>query len=90
RPSLKGTFDEADIMSYLMRAIPHHFMGFPGTGDPRMKYSDAWEQDARYVRVAKRQEADQSKKEAGMARVMQLVMETRAKLAERAAAEAQK
>ncbi|MBI5118212.1 hypothetical protein HZA56_17180 [Candidatus Poribacteria bacterium] len=90
RPSLKGTFDEADIMSYLMRAIPHHFMGFPGTGDPRMKYSEEWESDARYIRVAKREEADQSKKEAGMARVMQLVMETRAKLAERAAAEAEK
>jgi hypothetical protein len=39
------------------------------------------------VRVAQREEVDQSSKEAGMARVMQLVMETRQKIAERQAAE---
>ncbi|UCD58388.1 MAG: hypothetical protein JSV16_04530, partial [Candidatus Hydrogenedentota bacterium] len=89
RPSLRGTFDEEEIMTYLMRALPTHFMGFPGTGDPRIKYSDDWEDDARYVRVSKREEVDQASKEAGMARVMQLVMETRAKIAERAAAEAE-
>ncbi len=87
RPSLKDTFDEEDIMTYLMRAIPTHFMGFPGTGDPRMKWSDAWETDPRYVRATQREEADQESKEAGMARVMELVMQTRAKIAERAAAE---
>jgi uncharacterized ferredoxin-like protein len=84
RPSLKEQYDKDLIMTFMMRAIPTHFMGFPGAGDPRVKHSDAWEDDPRYVRVAKREEVDQEKKEAGMARVMQLVMETRAKVAERA------
>ena len=70
-------------------SVHTHFMGFPGAGDPRIKHSDEWETDPRYVRVAKREEVDQESKEAGMARVMQLVMETRAKIAERAAAEAE-
>ncbi|RJP70321.1 MAG: hypothetical protein C4532_09495 [Candidatus Abyssobacteria bacterium SURF_17] len=88
RPSLKEQYDKELVVNYMMRAFPTHFMGFPGTGDPRMKYSAEWETDARYVRVAKREEVAQEKKEAGMARVMQLIMETRAKIAERAASEA--
>lgn len=83
RPSLKEQYDKNLIMTFMMRAIPTHFMGFPGAGDPRVKHSDDWENDPRYVRVAKREEADQEKKEAGLARVMQLVMETRGKIAER-------
>ncbi len=87
RPSLKEAYDKDLITTFMMRAFPTHFMGFPGAGDPRIKHSPNWEIDPRYVRVAKREEADQEKKQAGMARVMQLVMETRSKLAERAAAE---
>jgi uncharacterized ferredoxin-like protein len=87
RPSLKEQYDKELVTTFMMRAFPTHFMGFPGAGDPRIKHSDDWEHDPRYVRVAKREEADQSSKEAGMARVMQLVMETRQKIAERAASE---
>ncbi|RJP26338.1 MAG: hypothetical protein C4520_00695 [Candidatus Abyssobacteria bacterium SURF_5] len=84
RPSLKAQYDKDLIVTFMMRAFPTHFMGFPGAGDPRIKHSADWENDPRYVRVAKREEADQEKKQAGMARVMQLVMETRGKIAERA------
>ncbi len=90
RPSLKDMYDKDLVVTFMMRAFPTHFMGFPGAGDPRIKHSDDWETDPRYVRVSKREEVDQEKKEAGMARVMQLVMETRQKIAERAAAEAEK
>ncbi len=89
RPSLMEQYDKNLIVTYMMRALPTHFMGFPGTGDPRIKHSDQWETDPRYVRISKREEVDQASKEAGMARVMQLVMETRQKIAERAAAEAE-
>ena len=89
RPSLMEEYDKDLIVTFMMRAFPTHFMGFPGAGDPRVKHSDDWENDPRYVRVTKREEADQSSKEAGMARVMELVMETRAKIAERGAAEAE-
>jgi uncharacterized ferredoxin-like protein len=88
RPSLKEQYDKDLIVTYMMRAFPMHFMGFPGAGDPRIKHSDEWETDPRYVRISKREEVDQASKEAGMARVMQLVMETRQKIAERAAAQA--
>ena len=88
RPSLKEQYDKDLVVTFMMRAFPTHFMGFPGAGDPRMKWSDDWENDPRYVRVAKREEADQSSKEAGMARVMELVMQTRQKIAERQAADA--
>lgn len=87
RPSLKEQYDKDLITTFMMRAFPTHFMGFPGAGDPRIKHSPDWETDPKYVRVTKREEADQEKKQAGMARVMQLVMETRSKLAERAAAQ---
>ena len=88
RPSLKEQYDKDLVTTFMMRAFPTHFMGFPGAGDPRVKWSDDWENDPRYVRVAKREEADQSSKEAGMARVMELVMQTRQKIAERQAAQA--
>ena len=87
RPSLKEQYDKDLIVTYMMRALPTHFMGFPGAGDPRIKWSDVWETDPRYVRVTQREEADQASKEACMARVMELVMQTRQKIAERAAAE---
>jgi len=90
RPSLKEQYDRDLITTFMMRAFPTQFMGFPGAGDPRIKYADVWESDPRYVRIAKREEADQASKEAGMARVLQLVMETRQKIAERDAAEAGK
>jgi uncharacterized ferredoxin-like protein len=84
RPSLKEQYDKDLITTFMMRAFPTQFMGFPGAGDPRIKHSPEWENDPRYVRVAKREEVDQEKKQAGMARVMELVMETRGKIAERA------
>ena len=87
RPSLKEQYDKDLIETFMMRAFPTHFMGFPGAGDPRIKWSNDWENDPRYVRITKREEADQASKEAGMARVMELVMETRQKIAERAAAQ---
>ena len=86
RPSLKEQYDKELITTFMMRALPTHFMGFPGAGDPRMKHADEWEKDPKYVRITKREEADQASKEAGMARVLQLIMETRQKIAERAAA----
>ena len=89
RPSLKEQYDKDLVTTFMMRAFPIHFMGFPGAGDPRIKHSAEWETDPRYVRIAKREEVDQASKEAGMARVMQLVMETRAKIAERTAAESE-
>jgi uncharacterized ferredoxin-like protein len=87
RPSLKEGYDKDLVTTFMMRAFPTHFMGVPGAGDPRVKWSNDWETDPRYVRVAKREEVDQSSKEAGMARVMELVMQTRQKIAERAAEE---
>jgi len=87
RPSLKKQYDKELITTFMMRALPTHFMGFPGAGDPRIKHGDVWEKDARYVRIAKREEVDQASKEAGMMRVLELITETRQKLAERAAAE---
>jgi uncharacterized ferredoxin-like protein len=87
RPSLKEQYDKDLVVTFMQRAFPTHFMGFPGAGDPRVKWSDDWENDPRYVRVAQREEVDQASKEAGMARVMELVMQTRQKIAERAAAE---
>ena len=89
RPSLQEQYDKDLMVTFLHRSLPIHFMGFPGAGDPRIKHSDDWENDPRYVRISKREEVDQSSKEAGMARVMQLVMETRQKIAERAAAQAE-
>ena len=50
RPALQETFTEEDVVEHLRRAIPSHFLAFPGTGDPKVKYGPDWETDPRYVR----------------------------------------
>ena len=50
RPALQGTFTEKDVVEHLQRAIPSHFLAFPGTGDPKIKYGPDWETDPKYLR----------------------------------------
>jgi uncharacterized ferredoxin-like protein len=50
RPALQETFTEKDVIEHLQKAIPNHFLAFPGTGDPKVKYGPDWETKPKYVR----------------------------------------
>ena len=50
RPALQETFTQKDVMEHLRRAIPSHFLAFPGTGDPKIKYGPDWESVPKYLR----------------------------------------
>jgi len=50
RPALQETFTEKDVIEHLQRAIPSHFLAFPGTGDPKIKYGSNWESTPKYLR----------------------------------------
>jgi len=50
RPSLRDSFNDKDVIEHLQRALPSHFLAFPGTGDPKVKWGPNWEADPKYWR----------------------------------------